>query len=569
MLIIRILRMSVVLFFIVFTVVGCSGLSTSSLGGDAGGDYDELDSTESGLYSDGPVDLPVTIAKLDSADSQLLTIEYSDSLSQQLTRESPSHQTAGDGGYVITGDSGAVNIDQATKIFALNTVTAESIIVDVEDDGSFELQISAEEGQVIALAPMVDAEDLIGIPLFVDEENGVDTIALTNADNLNPNVNIEVNVDGYAYFSAEVADGTYEIYRRNLDGTALETIATGISAQVRFITLDEQGSLNYVTQDGKVYSILLAATATSVSALRADDLIEPQHLDYEDPFELMDFGDVLDDADTFVPAPAEVFRVGSGDYMGVAFVSNKRQVNNGSGGLVQPSFLRLIGSNLGTTTYEFLDTDDYNAAEFSLGEVDTLFVAAELNDSAEPQGFRPFELYALDMTLGPDAWANRTLAYSHATRGESLISMKSTRHGFVVFVVQNIDTGTNSIYSLQEGESPVAVAVSPSGDKTYSEWIALTEYNRIEDSSFVTCATDASEGVSYLALHRLDRDDPGIFWRLTSTVNKDGCKGNYAIDNENRVMFYRSETVDGVEQPAQISFIDLDNINPDEFVLDE
>jgi hypothetical protein len=135
--------------------------------------------------------------------------------------------------------------------------------------------------------------------------------------------------------------------------------------------------------------------------------------------------------------------------------------------------------------------------------------------------------------------------------------------------MQNAATGTNSIYSLSEGESPVAVAGSPAGDKTYSEWIALTEYNTIEQTAFVTCATDASEGVSYLALHRLEQDDPGIFYRITSTVNKDGCKGNYAIDNENRVMFYRSEMVDGVEQPPQISFIDLDNLSADELVLDE
>ena len=560
------------LFFIVFTVSGCSGVS-SSLGGEAGGEFDELDGAESGLFDDGPVDLPVTIAKLDSLNSELVTIEYSDSLTQQLTKGSPVNQTAADSGYTITGAAGAVNVDQASKLFALNTSTGELTILEVESDGSFDLAIAAEEGQVIALAPMVDAEvdaeDQIAPPIYADEENNVDTIALTNSDYLNPYVNIEVNVDGYVYFSAEVVDGTSEIYRRNLDGTTLETVATGISSQVRFIVLDEQGSLNYVTQDGKVYSILLAATSTSVPTLKADGFIEPAHLDYEEPIEIMSFGDVLDDADTFVPAPTEVFRVGTGDYMGMPFVSNKRQVNSGSGGVVQPSFLRFIETHPATTTHEFLSTSDYHAAEVSLGEVDKLFAAAEPNDSAESQGFRPFELYELDMTLGTDAWANRTLVYSHDTRGESLISMKSTRHGLVVFVMQNAATGTNSIYSLREGESPVAVVGSPVGDKTYSEWIALTEHSAPENTSFVTCATDAGEGVSYLALHNLERDDTGVFYRITSTVNKDGCKGNYAIDNENRVMFYRSETVDGVEQPPQISFIDLDNLSADELILDE
>ena len=570
MLITRILRTAMALFFIVFTVSGCSGLSTSSssLGGESGGGFDELDDAESGLYDDGPVDLPVTIAKLDSLNSELVTIEYSDSLTQLLTRGEPANQTAVDSGYIITGEAGAVDLDQATKLFALNTSTAELTILEVETDGSFELEIEAEEGQVIALAPMVEAEDQIGAPIYADEENGVDTIALTNSNYLNPNVNIEVNPDGYAYFSAEVADGTYEIYRRNLDGTPLEVVAAGISSQVRFIVLDEQGSLNYVTQDGKVYSILVAVTSTPV--LVADGALEPQYVDYDDPMELMSFGDVLDDADTFVPAPAEIFRVSAGAYMGMAFVSNKSQVNSESGGIVQPSFLRFLEVDFGTTVHEFLSTSDYHAAEFSLGELDTLFVAAELNDSAEAQGFQPFELYELDMTLGETAWENRgDPVYSHTTRGESLISMKATRYGLVVFVVQNAATGVNSIYSLRRDEVPVLVATSPSGDKTYSEWITLSEHNPLENTSLVTCATDASEGVSYLALHHLSNDDPGVFYRITSTVNKDGCKGNYAIDNENRVMFYRSEMVDGVEQAPQISLIDIDNLNSDELVLDE
>lgn len=558
-------RLFGLLYFVVFIGVttGCGGLATSSSldgdsgdSGDSGGSYDELDSTESGLYGDGPIDLPVTIAKLDSADAQLLTIEYSDSLSQQLTHEAPSYQTAGDGGYEIMGDAGAVDLDQATKLFALNTATAESTIVDVADDGSFELQIAAEEGQVIALAPMVDAEDQIGIPLFVDEENGVDTIALTNSDNLNPNVNLEVNVDGYLFFSAEVADGTFEIYRRNLDGTPLETVATGITSQVRFIAMDDQGSINYVTQDGKVFSILQAATSSAF-------------LTYDDPFELMSFGDVLDDADTFVPAPAEVFRVSSGTYMGKVFVSNKRQVNSGSGGLVQPSFLRFINISNGTTTTELLDTDDYSAAEFSLSGLDDLFVAAEVKDAAAIGGGRAFELYELDMTLGPDAWASRTLAYTHTSDADAIVSLRSTRHSLAVFVVQNAATGIYAFYSLAEGGTPTLLAQSPSGDKTYSEWVALTEHNPVEQTSLVTCATDASEGVSYLVWHRLGIDAPGEFYRLTSTVNKDGCQGNYAIDNQNRVLFYRSETIDGVEQAPQISFIDLDDLDADELFLDE
>jgi hypothetical protein len=555
------------LFFIVAVVLGCSGLSNSV---DSGVEvFGELESAETSLYDQGPIDLPVTIAKLDSIDSALVTIEYSDSLTQELLRSLASQSAVSSGGYVITGEAGAINVDQATKLFALNTSTSELTVLEIAADGSFVLEMEAEEGQVIALAPMVDAEDQIGAPIYADEENGVDTIALTNSDFLNPNVNIEVNPDGYAYFSAEALDGTYEIYRRNLDGTTLETVATGISSQVRFIVLDEQGSLNYVTQDGKVFSILLAETSTDISSLAAKGSVTPAYLDYEDPVELMSFGDALDDADTFVPAPVEVFRVGSGSYRGMTFVSNKRQVNSGAEGIVQPSFLRFIEVDSGTTTHEFLSTSDYHSAEFSLGEVDTLFVAAEPNDTTEAQSFRPFELYELDMTLGATAWENRTLFYSHATRGESLISMKSTRNNSVVFIVQNAVTGTNSIYSLREGESPVAVAGSPTGDKIYSEFIALTEYNPIGNTSFVTCATDASEGVSYLAKHNIDRDDPGVFYRITSTTNKDGCKGNYAIDNENRVMFYRSEVVDGVEQAPQISFIDLDNLNSDELVLDE
>src|SRR3990167_7283975 len=149
---------SITVFLGLIFVTSCSGLSaiSGSATGNATGETDtsggtstsagDLSNTETGLYADGPVDIPVTIAKLDSVDADLVIIPpLSDGAVDNLSSSSFIKKLESSGAvYVVTGAAGAVNTEQTMKIYGINTTSGTAVIASVESDGSFEFQINAE-----------------------------------------------------------------------------------------------------------------------------------------------------------------------------------------------------------------------------------------------------------------------------------------------------------------------------------------------------------------------------------------------------------------------------------------
>jgi hypothetical protein len=552
------------LLFTLNACAGVSGISGQATGegtgdtGNTGTGTEALSETESGLYEDGPVSIPVTIAKLDSVNADLVTITpletgANDNLaSPWMIRKLESSE----GVYVVTGTAGAVNTDEAMKIYGLNTTLAIAVIADVEDDGSFEFQINAEEGEIVAIAPMLDDESEIGPPVYGDTETGVVTLSTTNTDALNANSNI-VELDGYVYFSLENEDGTFTLHRRNLDGTAVETLVENIDSQIRFITASENNVITYVTQDGRVFRLNGTAATASVSG-RA----RYAELTWNTPETIHDFGEPVDDPEFFLPPTTRTFIASSGDI----FFSNGNPLGAAST-TIQDIVLTHVDAATGAKT-ALIKFKDYEFVNVDMGAPDTLFVSASpTSNTGLDNRFRIFKLNMLD---GAAAWDLRTLIHTRPIADENILNIDASARNMIVFVTAQDTLHTFFSLSADVSDTPIEGAMfTGTPERPYSEWITVSPDSASGNALVLTCRGDGDKG-SYLVIHRIGVDPPETLQRITNSESKNSCHGSYRVDDGGRVFFYRTSiNEDGTEGAAQLSFINLTTIDESQLTVDD
>lgn len=558
---------SFLLCWLTLSLSYCGGIAGLATSGDSVDAADPLSEGESSLYDAGPIDLPVTISKLDSVDANLVTVEYSDSgIAESVVSGARSlATTTTTSGYTGIGEPEAVKSEQiqtygVTKLYVINTATGDAKIVSLEADGSFSFTLQAAEGDIIAFAPMKSDELQIGLPLYADKDNGVFTLTLTNADNLSVNQPVVITADGYTYFSLQQGE-TFTLYRRNLDGSKIETVATGIPEQIRFISPTSDGEVSYFTQDGKGYVARPAATSTSSLTQSSTRYVTT----WDEPLQVFDLNQSLNDPDSYIPAAAKIF-ISSEKKL---FLVNKLVVN---GAQTQPFFnLMVYFDPVAIEFAELLPTNEFKDAAFDVGSQDELYAFVSPIDNSTADGFGPYSLYRLNMLDGAQIWDNRTLLYTFQP-GRRIISLDVSSTGTFVFVVTNPEApGVEDIYAMDDSASPVFIAATEKdfGRLSYSEWIAVSPGADMADATIVTCGTDNTTGEEYLALHRIGQDDTNTWYRITDTTTN-GCAGAYNIDDAGRIVFYRAmKADDGSDLAPQLSLIDLNLIDPDLIVLDE
>lgn len=219
---------------------------------------DELPATESSLFEDGPVDLPVTVAKLDAPVASLIIITIS-----EIGGNGDEISELEDGAYyefTFTGLAGAVADPTATPYVLLqNVVTGDQVIVGVAGDGSFELSIAAAAEQDIVLMAITtpDAQTAQGSSplIYHADTSGTVSFATTNTSYLVTDQNLTVDEGGNSYFSTLETDGTYTLWRQTLSGGNQEIIVSGIEQPVTLIALLSETTLTYATADGAMYFV--------------------------------------------------------------------------------------------------------------------------------------------------------------------------------------------------------------------------------------------------------------------------------------------------------------------------
>ncbi|MDO8519898.1 MAG: hypothetical protein Q7T11_07040 [Deltaproteobacteria bacterium] len=261
-------------FIVLFFLAQCSGVGTTSgtggIGGDSGGDSgtgedggssdsgadgSPLDETTSdSLYSSGPVDVPVPIAKVEAIDPKYVVVAID---GKKLT---------------LTGQAGAVpNPTLSPKVWARDTDLAETVTTDTKSDGSFDAisftYSSSSFEASIALAGYDGTS--IGEPIFLKISEGnyiwvltngscVSTSALTMSEN---RVYLVLNSDAGCSVTAnrsltrnQSSETSSDLYTLDIAGIS-EKVATTTSFTIDQVFADDEtvvvrGGNTFYTLDG-------------------------------------------------------------------------------------------------------------------------------------------------------------------------------------------------------------------------------------------------------------------------------------------------------------------------------
>ncbi|EKD50195.1 MAG: hypothetical protein ACD_62C00615G0001, partial [uncultured bacterium] len=275
---------------IYFLIVVCIFLFCAACGGVTGGfatDAEIPTGTESDLYEGGPVEIPVTIAKLDAPDASKIVVTVDD-LSANSINTLPKNaikqavEIVDDCSliYTVVGEPDAVTDADATHVGIFNlsidtgTVYHLYSVAEVESDGSFEGQICGNfQDQVVIVA--LDSDDLASAnassPLILtveeDAENQLTIIITdTNAAAIETNFNVLTDGNGNAYYVLVNDDGTSDFYRRNIDGSSLETIWQDETDIPTALGAYNDNLVIYFNQNGALKQVELPDTSASITA---------------------------------------------------------------------------------------------------------------------------------------------------------------------------------------------------------------------------------------------------------------------------------------------------------------
>lgn len=186
------------LFYLLLTLflVHCGG--AGGLSGSVDGDGESGGSGSSGvnrLFEDGPIDIPVTIAKLEAPDPTNITVEIGGDSNLSPTLKNQSAETV-----TLTGLAGAMPDPTATPQVYMYSETNGTTLVDVNANGSFAATTLTGTGPFLIAG--FDG-DQIGTPIFLQISGSRYIWFLTNGDEILGNVLAEDDSTTYVALAGE------------------------------------------------------------------------------------------------------------------------------------------------------------------------------------------------------------------------------------------------------------------------------------------------------------------------------------------------------------------------------
>lgn len=211
---------------------------------------EDISDSESELLAEGPIDLPVTIAKLESPDASKLDISESFGGSN-LIKERALYQTS-PRILIIEGLPEAVrNVEDQPIIVGfpydqIENIVGDDVTVTVADDGSFTISIPTEGDALIASGN----GDFVSPFLHITEDpvTGYFTIITTNTNPgvIDTDTQIAVDSDGYYYLNFnDSTNGGKSLVRRNVDGSSVQNIVTGSSISMEGLVVRTSNKAAY------------------------------------------------------------------------------------------------------------------------------------------------------------------------------------------------------------------------------------------------------------------------------------------------------------------------------------
>lgn len=529
---------------------GVAGIVSSATSGGSAtstGTADALSGTESQLYEDGPIELPVTIAKLDSPDLSLITVTVEEISS--TTANATKFAATSTHIFTVTGLAGAggrLSDDSfAPKFFMFNATTDEQAVSEVGADGSFTGQIDGELSDTIAFASMTEGEDQVSPILSVAvDDNGNFIVATTNASDLSADVNVMTDPDGNYYFTVVADDGTFTLLRRNLGGTEVETIATGLNSEPRVILAGSGPAVTVILQDGSI--VVFAQPPPSLTGFVAGRralFAEGDSAWTSATVETIQ-GGVNTSEQTAWPGHSLLY---SATERTLALTSPSAQ----PGGIgASEDLLRFVDLSGGGVTATVIATGEFDAIYADTGESGKIYVFANWPGGQEGEGtatlFR-FDFQDLDVTPDPSlAWqARETLVSGFEGRVNSL---DVSDEGAAVFQFITADNNNNRGIAYWSASSGVVIINDMEGDpRQYA-------YPKISPDGKFVIFCDVGEGDQLNVPGNLTvyfpGDGAGDFHPLVESGTVTTCADNpsrYFIDSQDRIHFYQAP-VGGVSQ---------------------
>lgn len=524
--------------------LGCGGSAgiSAATGGDIGTD---LTSTDSQLYDEGPVDMPVTIAKLDSPDLTKVSVTVEEITTPSI---SPPLATTTLYRFTIIGAPAATN---TAKIFVYDVTTGDTASADVATDYSFTVSIDAASlTDSIAFAGGNSELSQISPPyvinVVVNEDLSVSpVVALTNSSSLNSNQNILVDAVGNYYLSSSNTDGTYTLSRRSATGTQLEIIAPALNSPPRIVFSSQGGSVMVILEDGTILGFDAPLSALTIPTLARS---KPAFTDWtENSIGSISGGLVAANA-TFGTGYSMAQNSEDGTAISYPLINPVTAESN-------LNLLKITDSS-GVSSVDLIPASTYDGINIQSGPDDKLYMFLK------QAGMVSSDLVSMDF-VSPSSNGNGAVLDSWAARTTHISGLAAYIISFTV--ADNADVAYT--YVTEENGFPLNTYWNSTAG--VSQTWRVTDEN-ISRQYFNATLTPASEIVIMCDVGESTSDVPAlVYWRVGDATNDvhdlvrftdaEACNqapGTFFVSTTNLLYFYkRSGTVD-----PQLSVIDLNQI---------
>lgn len=527
-------------------MLGCGGVVGTSSATDSDTASD-LTSADSQLYSDGPIDLPVTIAKLDTPDLTKITVTVEELSTPSL---SPPLATTATHRFTITGIAGAATTAKVT-VFDLDS--DEQVTSDVESDGSFSIQIDGTLTDTLAFAGANSTvTQITPFVVITVDSTGNPVMTVSNTDSLNTNQNLIVDELGNYYVSVLNADGTtYTLLQRNADGTQLEVISSTLASEPRMVAANGE-MLTVVLQDGT-----LLVLAAPLAALMAPSLSKPQPAYTEwTSTTLVNIIGGLPEADD---GPLSQFGFNLLlDPLGRSLAGSTAATHPVTG-TVETNLLSLFDvTAVGGDSYYLAAVDTYFQIRIAKGPNSKLYFALQNINSTTT------EIYRMDF-ISPGvgdvalAWDEKETVLSGLAANGSVLSFNVADNGDIAYTYVNESGGGpapifSAYWNATTGETSTIV-----DDTNTTQYMFATILPGSEAVVLCEPAAVGATGVYSALVYWRPGDATNELNDLVRFTDQSTCTSNdggFSISSENLLYFYNgSETVS-----SQLSVINLNQV---------
>lgn len=532
---------------------GCAGV---------GGSADVTDTTEaasdgeSGLFDDGPIDLPVTIAKLESPNADYIDVsvaETSSSLNLAAAKGPALLSSAETYPITFTGTGHAT--DETARAIKNPTATpyvliyanGASVVEPVNADGSFSAEVTSAIEEDIAVFA-ITSDDLASASaspavIYSIDELGTVTVTITNSSRINDTMPLESDPRGNILFSIIEDDGSYTLWRRNMDGSLPDVlIQSHPNSMIRVAAMASFGD-DTVNDD---YTAVILDTGVDLTKVTQTESGFESSVLAEGIGEYIDSNaeDENFSSQRYWMLPADVHRV---------LVS--RQVDFHDLGQMEASFTRVIeiywtdGSTVATVLGETVDGARTNYRNLKIAanqDLSTVYVSVQEGNAETLDIYRLNLHFSLGEAGYETAWQAKETVIADWPYGVQ--AMDVDEDGNLYVLAYNRSTHGVEVGVIRDGTYTKFVDAGSSGLDVF-DWIKVNSKGTLG----MICGSPNSDGTeNKLALVPLAGDEVGTIVDFASNSKLRTCQHIKFADE--RLHFFTSA---GDDEPSQLSFIDL------------